>query len=130
MILENSSANWVVIVHSEDVGVEAARSCVVQSRRVVVWRDAAGGAHVWDDHCPHRGEALSSGTVSGGLLTCPVHGWRFDVSGERVRISNPSTAGRRVSCAIVYPVAEQGGLILAQLNRPGESTSDGSQEAF
>jgi nitrite reductase/ring-hydroxylating ferredoxin subunit len=29
--------------------------------------------------CPHRGGPLAEGTLSGCILTCPWHGWTFDV---------------------------------------------------
>ncbi len=32
-----------------------------------------------DDLCPHVAERLSLGRVDGCVVTCPAHGWRFDV---------------------------------------------------
>jgi nitrite reductase/ring-hydroxylating ferredoxin subunit len=29
--------------------------------------------------CPHRGGPLAEGTLNGCILTCPLHGWTFDV---------------------------------------------------
>lgn len=38
------------------------------------------------DVCPHAGAALSEGELNEGIVTCPLHGSRFDVrTGERVR---------------------------------------------
>lgn len=38
------------------------------------------------DVCPHAGARLSEGTITGGVITCPLHGSQFDVcSGERMR---------------------------------------------
>jgi phenylpropionate dioxygenase-like ring-hydroxylating dioxygenase large terminal subunit len=34
---------------------------------------------------PHREDPLSSVEVSGCLITCLSHGWRFDVNGQKVR---------------------------------------------
>ncbi len=31
-----------------------------------------------DGLCPHEGGPLAEGTVSGGVVTCPWHGWTFD----------------------------------------------------
>ena len=30
--------------------------------------------------CPHKGENLSKGTLEGKILTCPIHGSKFDVT--------------------------------------------------
>lgn len=32
-----------------------------------------------DDQCPHKGAPLSAGHVEDGCVTCPFHGWHFDV---------------------------------------------------
>lgn len=38
------------------------------------------------DTCPHAGACLSEGELEGPIITCPLHGSRFDVkTGERVR---------------------------------------------
>ena len=36
-----------------------------------------------EDQCPHRGAALGEGIVEDGIVSCPLHGWRFRLgSGE------------------------------------------------
>ena len=38
-----------------------------------------------DNTCPHRGGSLGEGDVSGGIVTCPWHGWQFNCrTGEAV----------------------------------------------
>ncbi len=32
-----------------------------------------------DGFCPHEGGPLAEGEVEGTVVTCPWHGWRFDV---------------------------------------------------
>ncbi len=32
-----------------------------------------------DDVCPHFAGSLHEGTVAGGIVTCPLHGWSFDL---------------------------------------------------
>jgi nitrite reductase/ring-hydroxylating ferredoxin subunit len=32
-----------------------------------------------DGICPHQGGPLAEGAVEGSLVTCPWHGWQFDV---------------------------------------------------
>ncbi|BBD77017.1 MULTISPECIES: nitrite reductase small subunit NirD [Hydrogenophilus] len=37
------------------------------------------------DRCPHKGGPLSQGIVAGHEVTCPLHGWRIDLTtGEAV----------------------------------------------
>ena len=31
------------------------------------------------NECPHQGGSLSDGLIEGDIVTCPVHGWEFDL---------------------------------------------------
>ncbi len=33
-----------------------------------------------DNICPHRGGPLGEGSLDGTVVTCPWHGWQFDVT--------------------------------------------------
>lgn len=46
---------------------------------VLVIRDGKG-IHVVDALCPHQYAPLIGGELTDGLLTCSLHGWRFDVT--------------------------------------------------
>ncbi len=35
--------------------------------------------HVVADSCPHEGASLGCGVISRGDVTCPWHGWHFDL---------------------------------------------------
>ena len=48
------------------------------TRRVAVFH-ATDALFAIDDVCPHRGGPLSEGYLEGYLVTCPWHGWQFDV---------------------------------------------------
>ena len=45
---------------------------------VLVFRDAHG-VHVVDALCPHQYAPLLGGDLVDGVLTCPMHKWRFNV---------------------------------------------------
>ena len=42
-------------------------------------------AHVLHSRCAHRGANLAGGTVEGGCLVCPDHGWDFELSTGQCR---------------------------------------------
>ena len=31
------------------------------------------------NECPHQGGSLSDGFIEGDIVTCPLHGWEFDL---------------------------------------------------
>ena len=38
-----------------------------------------GSIRCIDAACPHEGASLAEGDIAGGIVTCPWHGWQFDV---------------------------------------------------
>ena len=49
-----------------------------------------GNFHVIDNTCTHRGGPLGEGDVEGSVVTCPWHGWQFDVR-TGACVNNPSS---------------------------------------
>ena len=39
-----------------------------------------GNFYAIDNTCPHRGGPLGEGELDGNVVTCPLHGWQFDVT--------------------------------------------------
>jgi nitrite reductase/ring-hydroxylating ferredoxin subunit len=69
--------------------IEVARLDRIQpgtgSRFTVVGKDVAvfnvdGNLFAIADTCPHAGGALGMGKLNGKIVTCPVHGMKFDVT--------------------------------------------------
>src|SRR5262245_60986500 len=48
-------------------------------REAVVVRAGTGEVFALDRYCPHEGYPLEEGDVTGETLTCPWHGWCFDL---------------------------------------------------
>jgi nitrite reductase/ring-hydroxylating ferredoxin subunit len=70
---------------------------------VLVVRDGAD-VHVIDGHCPHQYAPLLGGEVRDCVISCPQHGWRFDL---RTGIC-PDTPFLRVRR---WPAAVRGGVV-------------------
>ena len=48
----------------------------------------AGEVRAFRNFCPHAGAPLSGGRIEGESITCPWHGWRFDLR-TGAHASNP-----------------------------------------
>jgi nitrite reductase/ring-hydroxylating ferredoxin subunit len=48
--------------------------------RVVAVFNVDGQLHALDGICPHVGGPLGQGPLTGKVVTCPWHGWQFDVT--------------------------------------------------
>jgi nitrite reductase/ring-hydroxylating ferredoxin subunit len=88
----------------------------VAAGRIVALFNADGTVYALDGVCPHQGGPLGKGALSsdgsgGCLVTCPWHGWQFDVR------SGQHQLGPR----IVQPRFEtrvEDGAILVNLDEP------------
>jgi phenylpropionate dioxygenase-like ring-hydroxylating dioxygenase large terminal subunit len=61
----------------------------VLGKQLVLFRDGEGRIGALSDVCPHRRMRLSEGSVIGGRLTCPYHGWNFAHDGCGKSPSDP-----------------------------------------
>jgi nitrite reductase (NADH) small subunit/3-phenylpropionate/trans-cinnamate dioxygenase ferredoxin subunit len=55
------------------------RTVNVQGRELALW-NVDGCFHAIDNECPHRGGPLGAGVLDGSQVSCPLHGWTFDVT--------------------------------------------------
>ena len=55
------------------------RTVEIDGKKLAVAR-VDGKVHVIESTCCHKGGPLGEGTLSGTIVSCPWHGWRFDVS--------------------------------------------------
>lgn len=73
---------WYPLALASDLQPATSFGTRLFGREIVVWRDAEGLSHVWEDRCPHRGMRLSFGFVRGTHIACLYHGWQFDGGGR------------------------------------------------
>lgn len=67
-----------------------------------------GTFYAIDNGCRHRGGPLGEGELDGTIVTCPWHGWRWDVT-TGASVANPSVM---LGC---YRVTVEGGAVWAEL---------------
>ncbi len=77
-------ANWVRVARIDECPLGAALE-VVSADRVIALFHGEEGYYALDGVCPHQGGPLGKGTLSQCVVTCPWHGWQFDVrTGEHL----------------------------------------------
>lgn len=73
-----SDASWTDVCCEEEIPLGQSKEVVVGDSIVAVFHDAEGW-HALNGICPHHGGPLGKGTLRGCVVTCPWHGWQFDV---------------------------------------------------
>lgn len=79
---------------------------VTANGRELALCNAGGVLHAMDNTCPHKGGPLGEGELDGAHITCPWHGWQFDVATGQCK-HNPAA---RV--ATVKVVVQDGGVFV------------------
>lgn len=77
-------ARWVEAAKRGDCLEGSIRELIVEDR-VVALACLDGEFLALDGVCPHQGGPLGQGDLCDGIVTCPWHGWQFDVrTGRRL----------------------------------------------
>lgn len=78
---------WHAVARTRDVAPGAVVPISLLGEALALWRSPEGALALVDDRCPHRGTALSAGSVTAaGTLRCPYHAWEFGLDGGCTRI--------------------------------------------
>ncbi len=76
--------NFIRVAKTNEVPPGAAREFHADGKVVAVF-NVGGKLYAIDNTCLHRGGPLGQGVLEGEVVTCPWHGWQYNVtSGEAV----------------------------------------------
>jgi vanillate O-demethylase monooxygenase subunit len=102
---------WYVAAWMGELAPGAHMRRVILGQPILFFRTLNGDIAAIGDICPHRFASLSNGRFEDGVVECPYHGLRFDMSGRCVH--NPHGDGRIPERARVarYPLSERYGAI-------------------
>jgi len=101
---------WTPVCMSSELRPSRPLGLQVAGTKIVLFRGSDGHPVALIDRCPHRGVALSLGSVKDGCIECPFHGWRFDQHGAAVHVPwNPDAK-----------TANLGAISLAARDRAGQ----------
>ena len=73
-----SPGQWIAVAPSESIADGSAKEVLVGELIVAVFRHS-GQLHALDGMCAHQGGPLAQGTVQHGCVTCPWHGWQYEL---------------------------------------------------
>lgn len=86
-------SEWHRVANVADVPPGTSKELAAAGRIVALF-NVDGTFHAMDGVCPHAGGPLGEGVLKGSVITCPWHGWQFDVSTGRhclnSRLQHPS----------------------------------------
>ncbi|MBX3179058.1 MAG: Rieske 2Fe-2S domain-containing protein [Candidatus Hydrogenedentes bacterium] len=91
--------------------IAAGKAIVVKhGREDIAIFNLDGAFYACSNRCPHAGAPLQNSFISGTVITCPWHGWRFDLA------AGPDAPKDGVER---YPVTVDGDDVLLHLSEAG-----------
>jgi nitrite reductase (NADH) small subunit len=102
--------NFITVAKIDEIPPGTCKSVEVHGVLLALC-NVGGTVYALDNTCPHAGGPIGEGILMGDVVTCPWHGWRFNVrTGERPE--NPAfkltrcevqIAGTEIQIAVPLP---------------------------
>jgi len=106
-------AEFQTVCRLDDLQEGVGRCFIVAGQILALFRQG-DKVHAIDDACPHMGFSLAGGAVEDGVVTCPLHAWRFRLE-DGSWLSSPRV---KVGCYRVRIDNDE-----VQVEVPGEKSS-------
>jgi nitrite reductase/ring-hydroxylating ferredoxin subunit len=91
---------FVCVAKTTDLAPGQIREIPLEGTTIAI-ANVAGQFHAISNTCLHRGGPLGQGLLQGNTVTCPWHGWTFDVTSGKV-------TGNLAAGVASYPVEVRG----------------------
>jgi NAD(P)H-dependent nitrite reductase small subunit len=79
---ERDAAGYVRLIPAGEIASGTGRTLPADGSWVALF-NAGGTYYAVDNACPHQGGPLGAGRLDGTVVTCPLHGWRIDLTSGR-----------------------------------------------
>lgn len=106
---------WFRVAQFADIPVREGRKIEVTSRQIALFNLGDRFLAV-ENLCPHRGGPLADGIVSGTVVVCPLHGWKFDLE-RGSAVNHPESS----ACLATFPVRVEQGIISVEIPVAGDA---------
>ncbi|HET9096661.1 MAG TPA: Rieske 2Fe-2S domain-containing protein [Candidatus Baltobacteraceae bacterium] len=85
MTQSDTQPAFIRIAAPSEIPLGAGRSFAVGRYEVAVF-NIDGAFYAIENACPHQGGPLADGWLEGPLVTCPWHGWCFDLRSGKMTL--------------------------------------------
>ncbi len=64
----------------DELTIDQGKEFLIEGKVIAVFRRADDQVFAIDGMCAHQGGPIAQGLLSGNCITCPWHGWQYDIS--------------------------------------------------
>jgi nitrite reductase/ring-hydroxylating ferredoxin subunit len=119
-----SEARWVKVKAAADLPPGSAHEIRMLTHSIAVF-NCSGRYWAVDGRCKHMRARLARGKLDGVHLTCPWHGWTYDLTDGACL-----TEGEEWACLATFAVKEEGGMLFVDVAAlDSESATHGTNSA-
>ena len=117
--MSGAEARWVRLTACENIPLREGRLVEIAGHQLAVFNLGERFLAI-ENRCPHRGGPLADGIVTGQMVVCPLHAWKFDLVTGKVANHPESQA-----CAATFPARMEDGAVLVEIpvNPPDDKTT-------
>ena len=83
---------YEVVLHREALKVGNLAEIIIGGTAIVV-ANVDGVFHACSNSCPHSGGPMGDGDLNGSMISCPYHGWEFDLNDGSCKTNPESNLG-------------------------------------
>jgi nitrite reductase/ring-hydroxylating ferredoxin subunit len=82
-----AQADFVEVAKLDEISTGSMKHIELNGKEIMIV-DLDGKFYALNDRCSHTNAPLSMGHIQDSILTCPMHGARFDITTEK-KVSDP-----------------------------------------
>lgn len=105
---EQAAGAWIPIIRAQEVPDNSLRVVAIGDINLLLC-NIAGTIYAVQNACPHRGLSLEQGMLEGPVLTCPWHGYQYDLQRGGRCLNDPAVRLEPL------PVSIEGGVVRVAL---------------
>lgn len=116
-------SQWIEVAKLADCPAGSACEVVVGDRMAALF-NVDGELFAMDGVCAHQGGPLGKGCVEAGVVTCPWHGWQYDVrTGYHLTSQRVAQSRHRVRIEV-----DDGGIEKIWVSRDADESSTPAEQ--
>ena len=71
-------SEWIKVADKSEIPTDTGKLVQAGGKEIALFQ-IEGKVYALENHCPHRGGPFAEGGVHGEEVTCPWHGWIFNI---------------------------------------------------
>ena len=97
---------FVKVAKKREIPTDTGKHVEVKGRGIALFK-IGGKVYAVDPICAHQGGPLAEGGMEGNVVTCPWHGWQYDVTTGKCTFNDSIKQE-------IFPVKEEGEDVFVQ----------------